>query len=254
VRAVKGALSGDPLVRFEILRRLAGWILPQYRFKWPQMEWWNDRAFNAVLERFGESRGMNTDRLWMVAQLMRLVADVPGATAECGVYRGAGSYSICSMNERNPLHRRAHFVFDSFEGLSTPAAADGDQWKRGDMACPLDEVKRNLSGFGGVQLLKGWIPERFAEAEGQRFAFAHIDVDLYQPTLDSMMFFYPRMNDGGIILCDDYGFTSCPGATRAVDEVLRDKPEKMVALSCGGGFLIKGCRTAGTLGAGEPGK
>ncbi len=48
------------------------------------------------------------------------------------------------------------------------------------------------------------------------------------------------MNVGGVIICDDYGFATCPGATKAIDEYLRDKPEKMVMLSDGGGFLIKG--------------
>jgi len=48
----------------------------------------------------------------------------------------------------------------------------------------------------------------------------------------------------GIILCDGYGFTNCPGATKAVDEFLKDKPEKMMSLSGGGGFFIKGIQTA----------
>ena len=52
-----------------------------------------------------------------------------------------------------------------------------------------------------------------------------------------------RLVDGGIFLCDDYGFDSCPRATRAVDEFLRDKPEKAISLSDGGGFFIKGCTT-----------
>ena len=34
------------------------------------------------------------------------------------------------------------------------------------------------------------------------------------------------------------------GATRAIDDYLTDKPEKMIALSGGGGFLIKGCVSA----------
>jgi O-methyltransferase len=91
---------------------------------------------------------------------------------------------------------------------------------------------------------KGWIPERFVDVESRRFALVHIDVDLYDPTKDSMEFVYPRVNPGGIILCDDYACTTCPGATRAVDDYLADKPGKMVLLSCGGGFLIKGILTA----------
>ena len=65
-----------------------------------------------------------------------------------------------------------------------------------------------------------------------------------QPTIDSVSFFYPRLSPGGILVCDDYGFTTCPGATRAIDEFFAGKPEKMLALGGGGGFVVKGC-TAG---------
>lgn len=81
--------------------------------------------------------------------------------------------------------------------------------------------------------------------ETLEFSFVHIDVDLYQPTYDSIAFFYPRMNSGGILVCDDYGFTSCPCATKAVDEFLFDKPEKMISMSGGGGLMIKDVVTAG---------
>jgi len=67
----------------------------------------------------------------------------------------------------------------------------------------------------------------------------YIDVDLYGLTRDSLAFFYPRMQTGGINLCDDHGITTCPGATAAFNEYLLDKPETMIGLPCGGGFLIK---------------
>jgi hypothetical protein len=105
-------------------------------------------------------------------------------------------------------------------------------------------VRQNLGEFSAYEFHKGWIPDRFVDVAEKHFAFVHIDVDLYQPTLDSLKFFYSRMNPGGIILCDDYGFTTCPGATKAVNELLADKPENMVALPGGGGFLIKGTPTS----------
>jgi hypothetical protein len=238
--------------RFELLREAGRRLVPEYRFKWPQMAWWRDPDFNAYLDRFGERGRLNDDRRWMLGQLLRLVADVPGDTAECGVYRGAGSYLICRIAAQSGAGRR-HFVFDSFEGLSTPSALDGSHWSSGDLACAAEDVRRALAEFPGVSLHPGWIPARFPDAAERRFAFVHIDVDLHDPTRDSLAFFYPRMSEGGIILCDDYGFTSCPGATRAVDEFLADRPEKMLALSCGGGFLIKGRRTSSPVSPLVPG-
>jgi hypothetical protein len=244
VRALAGSGPRGDLERFELLREAGRRLLPEYRFKWPQMAWWRDRDFDAYLERFGERGGANDDRRWMLGQLMRLVAAVPGDTAECGAYRGAASYLICRIGAAQAGGARRHFVFDSFAGLSAPSALDGGHWKPGDLACGAEEVGRALAEFPGVSLLAGWIPERFPAVADRRFAFVHIDVDLYEPTRDSLAFFYPRMSAGGIVVCDDYGFTSCPGATRAVDEYLADRPEKMIALSCGGGFLVKGVATS----------
>jgi O-methyltransferase len=242
---LKAIRSKNILTRFNVLRKAGRWILPRYRFKWPQVDWWEDEAFNEYLKRFDELDGMNTDRRWMTYQLTRLTAFVPGDTAECGVFQGAGSYLICRTNVQNTIYRRTHFLFDSFEGLSQPTILDGGHWKKGDLACGEDVVRENLSQFNNISFHKGWIPDRFLDVRDNRFAFVHIDVDLAQPTFDSMQFFYPRMNDGGIILCDDYGFNSCPGATKTVDDFLKDKPEKMLALCCGGGFMIKGLKTEG---------
>lgn len=235
--------SPDPLVRFEIMRRVVALFLPDYRFQWPQMGWWHDQAFNAYLTRFHERHGMNSDRRWTLYQLTRLVAHIQGDSAECGVYQGAGSWLIAMANTASP-HARHHFVFDSFAGISHPLQQDGSHWTAGDLSCDLHTVAANLAECPRVHLLQGWIPDRFAEVAERRFAFVHLDVDLYQPTLDSLTFFYPRLLPGGILICDDYGMTSCPGATLAVNEFLQDKPEKMVTLSCGGGFFIKGTPTA----------
>ncbi len=221
--------------RFRILQKIGRVIMPSYRFGWPQLLWWKDEKFNTYLAHFDELQGCNTDRRWMVHQLLKLISSVPGDTAECGVYKGATSYLICQA--ANDI-RREHFIFDSFEGLSQPASEDGTHWTKGDLATPLERAKANLP-FPGVSYHKGWIPDRFQDVADRSFAFVHIDVDLYQPTLDSLKFFYPRLNLGGIMVCDDYGFLTCPGATKAFDEFQCGKHEQIIAPPCGGGFIIK---------------
>jgi hypothetical protein len=44
---------------------------------------------------------------------------------------------------------------------------------------------------------------------------------------------------GGVIVCDDYGFASCPGARRAIEEFFADKPEKPLALLTGQAVIHK---------------
>lgn len=212
---------------------IADRLIPDYRLTWHQLDWWRDAAFNDYLDRFGERSGFNTHRKWTLSQLLRLVEEVEGDTAECGVFEGASSWLICRLG-------RTHHLFDSFKGLSNPLPEDGSYWMSGLLAAGKDIVSTNLKPFADQLVFhKGWIPDRFTDVHDCRFAFVHIDVDLYQPTLASIAFFYPRLIQGAILLCDDYAFGSCPGATKAINEYLADKPEKMILLDAGGGFLIK---------------
>jgi O-methyltransferase len=222
-------------VRFSILRTLGKLIMPGYRFTWPSLAWWRDPEFNAFFERYGEIQE-NMDRRWMLYQLALMSTHVPGDTAECGVWQGAGSYLICKATQSG-AQQRTHFLFDSFQGVSAPDSIDGfGYWRKGDLSCSVDQIKRPDAK---ISIHPGWIPERFNDVADRRFSFVHIDVDLHQPTADSMSFFYPRMNPGGLLVCDDYGFMTCPGAKKAVDDFMADKPETIVQNSCGSAFLIK---------------
>ena len=112
---------------------------------------------------------------------------------------------------------------------------------RQQFACPLDVVQRNLAEFDHVKFYPGWVPERFQEVESITFSFVHIDVDLYQPTLDSFRFFYPRLVKNGIMVFDDYGGQFFPGAPKAIREGLQQLDNYLfVPLPSGQAFLIKG--------------
>lgn len=164
--------------------------------------------------------------------------------AECGCFEGATAWFMADECPDTPLH-----LFDSFEGLSEPDRNDkpeGDElfeWAKGDLSASEEKVRRNLAGFDNVSYYKGWIPTRFNDVADRRFRFVHLDVDLYQPTLDSLEFFYPRMVEGGVILLDDYGFTSCPGAKKATDEFFATRPEHVLHLPTGQGLAIKLARS-----------
>lgn len=237
---VRMLIRRDPLVRFFILQKIGAVLVPNYMFNWPHLIWFKDPEFNRYLEVFGEVRSNNAGRHWMLAQLLALTEDLSGDTAECGVFKGASSYLICKANEKSRT-KKTHHCFDSFEGLSTPLEDDGEFWASGDLSCSVDEFKANLNEFSedAYVIYRGWIPDRFAEIEDREFSFVHIDVDLFEPTRDSLDFFYPRMTLGGVIVFDDYGFETCPGASRAIREFMSDKPEPIISLSCGGAFIIK---------------
>jgi O-methyltransferase len=198
--------------------------------------WFRDEVFFREYDRLiPDLNHRSTDRKYFLRSLLRLVQDVPGDTAECGVWIGVSSWFICDFFKGTA---KTHHGFDSFEGLGAPSGVDGPYWKAGDLASAEDVAHQTLAGFD-YRLYKGWIPDRFEEVEALDFSFLHIDVDLHQPTLDSLRFFYPRMASGGIMLFDDYGFITCPGVTHAIDDFFSDKPEPVIHSPTGQGFVIK---------------
>ena len=180
----------------------------------------------------------------------RLKADV----VECGCFRGHTSYVIASVLKAHQFGGRFH-IFDSFEGLSDAVDKDlqpiangpgGKELQRlytpsaggrlfgGD----LQRVQRNLAEFDFIDYYKGWIPDRFGEVKDKTFSFVHLDVDLYEPTLAGLQFFYPRLVDGGAIIVDDYGLNSWPGCTRATNEFLANLRPTLVLNTPAGGLVI----------------
>jgi O-methyltransferase len=83
------------------------------------------------------------------------------------------------------------------------------------------------------------IPDTFGESGDLRFAFSHVDVDIHKSVLDCCRFLYPRTAMGGVIVFDDYGFPSCPGARQAVDEFFADKPEYPLVLRSGQAIVFR---------------
>ena len=86
---------------------------------------------------------------------------------------------------------------------------------------------------------QGTFPKTAGPIENLTFCFVHIDVDIYKSVMDCCTFFYPRMEKCGIMIFDDYGFLSCPGAKMAVDEFFYDKPEKPCYLPTGQCIIIR---------------
>ena len=219
-------------LRFVLAEKISEMVYPKYKFSEFGRLFLEDKAFMNYYESYHGTKNYHS-----LDQLMKLLISTDGReeTAECGVFQGASSHLICRQIRSS---QKQHHVFDSFEGLSAPNDKDGTYWQKGNLACSEKIVRENLKEFDFVRYYRGWIPERFDEVSDRKFCFLHLDVDLYQPTLDTLVFFYERMTPGGIILCDDYDFATCPGAKKAMDLFFSDKPEEIVCLPTGQGFVI----------------
>ncbi len=156
---------------------------------------------------------------------------IEGDIAEVGVYKGGSAYLICKVKGDKVLH-----LFDTYEGLPETKEVDNYYFK-GEFAAPLEGVKHTLREFQNVYFYKGLFPATATPVENTKFSFVHLDVDIYESTLESLKFFYPRMNRGGIIISHDYVYAG--GVRKAFHEFFKDKPEPIIPISGNQCLIVK---------------
>ena len=222
--------------RHALLYRVQRALLPEFVIADHGRVLLEDQNFRETFVRFSDENWTSFERKWNLNELLKLTRGVAGDFAECGVFRGGSAYFMCVEAKRSDRH--VH-LFDSFAGLSTPNADEDGHWSTGDLAISEQVVVENLAEHDNFTTYQGWIPERFPAVEEKIFSFVHIDVDLEQPTADSIEFFFPRLSVGGILLLDDHGSAMCPGARRAALHYFADRPEEVLDLATGQGLVIK---------------
>lgn len=144
---------------------------------------------------------------------------IPGAIVDCGVWNG-GSTMLMS----NGAPSREVWMFDSFEGMPEPSAADGkraEEWV-GECHGAIDRVRAGFAKYSpGIEphIVKGWFEETVEQTAPEigPIALLHIDADWYESMHLALRTFYPLVTPGGFIAVDDYGVW--PGVKLAVDEL-----------------------------------
>ena len=189
---------------------------------------------------------LETVRRDMVALLLKHIIEknIQGDFVECGVYKGEFARFIHLYAPERTLH-----LFDTFQGF-TQRVCDQEKKDTGwgyspgtlndegvDVASVLETIG---SKTGNVKVYPGYFPDTFPEdLDADEFAFVHLDTDMYDSILAVLDIFYNRMLPGGIILVHDY--MSLPGAHKAVNEFLKDKPEFAITMPdrAGSALIVK---------------
>lgn len=231
-------IKGEDQSKFRLAEKIFYMIYPNYFIgEWGKI-CLRDKSFIAYYQKYESKNKRSFERKYTLMNLLKLTRDLKGDTAELGVYYGASSELILNAIEST---NKKHYMFDSWEGLSEPEASDGSYWKRGSLTASFAECKKNLQKFPSEKkiFIKGWIPETLKQLKADiSFSFIHFDLDLYQPTAQSIGYFYDRLVVGGILVFDDYTFESCPGVKKAVDDFFSTKKEAIIELPFSA-FVIK---------------
>jgi O-methyltransferase len=149
-----------------------------------------------------------------------------GAFVELGCYTGTTALFITrlfkEMSAPNELH-----VYDSFDGLPEKVTADnspaGEQFRAGELRATKQHLIRHFKHFkqAGLPLPfihKGWFEELTQNDMPAEIAFAFLDGDFYTSIESSLTVITPQLQQGAVILIDDYANEALPGARKAADK------------------------------------
>ena len=227
----------DEYVKYQMAEAFVMAIYPKYKFSEFGRVYLEDSDFLEYYKKFMDPDNWHSlDRKYTLNEMLKLVVNLEGDVVECGAYKGASAWLMCQAFKTS--NKTIH-LFDSFEGLSSPGENDGDYWEAGALKSSESLLRDGLKEHQNYKVYKGWMPDIFNDFSGNNICFLHIDVDLYEPSFQSLDYFYSRLVSQGIILMDDYGFTSCPGAKLAADEFFKNKLESVISLPTGQGLVIK---------------
>jgi hypothetical protein len=183
------------------------------------------------------------ERIWSLVESVRYVvrAGIPGALAECGVWRGGSALAMVLVLQELGVADRDIFLYDTFEGMTEPTRHDTTRfgedapvtWRKGQAAGTQpwgdffsttqfnEQGVRELMDSTGypssrVHLVRGPVETTLPDRAPATLALLRLDTDWYESTRHELHTLYPRLSPGGVLIIDDYGHWD--GCRRAVDE------------------------------------
>jgi hypothetical protein len=116
--------------RYDEIEKLAAALVPAEHLSEVQRSMFLDKEFREDFEKFAEGIYRSYDRKFLMREFARFAIREEGHFAECGVFKGASAYILAKELKNAGSGKKLH-LFDSFEGLSAPAAIDGEHWTKG---------------------------------------------------------------------------------------------------------------------------
>jgi len=176
---------------------------------------------------------------------------IPGALAECGVWRGGSVVAMALTLAELGASDRDLYLYDTFEGMTAPTEHDTsaleapalERWERAareqtrawnelfDPAVYGEGQVRDAvlaTGYPSdrVHLVRGPVEETLPAAAPGQLALLRLDTDWYESTRHELEQLYPRLAPGGVLIIDDYGHWE--GCRRAVDEYFASEAEPIL--------------------------
>jgi O-methyltransferase len=164
-----------------------------------------------------------------------------GAFLEVGTWRGGSGAIIASHAQQLGLTEKV-YLCDTFKGVVKTGEKDSSYYggEHADTSYSTVSALMKKLNLKNVEILEGVFPdETGVHIEDEVFRFCHIDVDVYLSAKEIIEWVWPRLSNGGIVVFDDYGFKTCDGITRFVNEESKSLDRRFVYNLNGHSIWIK---------------
>ena len=217
-----------------------------YGFSFPSANytpWQGDAAFLNIYQQIKNNTLVDIYRCYELWQLVNKVnSEHPGAAIlEVGVWRG-GTAGIMAQQLAVLKSNATIYLADTFTGVAKAGKKDNfySGGEHNDTSQQIvEDVLQHKSQYPNYKILKGIFPDETAHLipADESFGICHIDVDVYDSAKDVLEWVWNKLVTGGVVVFDDYGFHSCTGVTRLVEEY-RNYPDRMVIHNLNGHALM----------------
>jgi len=204
--------------------------------------WHADQLFMETYGQIQNNTLVDLYRCWELWSLVRQSAKLDGDLIEIGVWRG-GTGAILAKQAATCGINGLVYLCDTFRGV-VKAGAEDASYQGGEHADTSRQTVETLIHdqlkLTNVRILEGIFPDDTAhliETSDAHFRLCHIDVDVYRSAKEILDWVWPRMVPGGIVVYDDYGFSTCQGLARFVDEQV-DTKDRLVLHNLNGHAIV----------------
>lgn len=194
------------------------------------------------------------------AFLYNEVKDIPGDIVECGVFKGTGIYTFLKLKRiLNPNSYKKVIGFDFFntnkliesirnneDRRAMETLFNGRDFEHQEKYVELLKDKLITDGFLDYEfdLIEGDVSlstKKFSkENPGFKISLLYMDLDLEEPTYDTLCNFWEHMTKGGLIVFDEYGYHKW-SESKGVDRFIKENNLEIKTLNflCPTAFIKK---------------
>lgn len=181
-------------------------------------------------------------RTYVVCALAEMVKHLQGDFVECGVNTGAYSRALIDYIDFNATNK-TFYLFDTYQGLVPEQVTEEEKIAGvasyfGKYKNVYEQVKQTFAAFR-AKIIQGVVPKTLSEFTGDKVCYLSIDMNVAEPEIAAVNFFWHKLSSGGVIILDDYGFPAHIVQKKAMDNFAKQKGVPILYIPTGQGIIFK---------------